>query len=229
MRCSTSRMRAAERSTVSSVEHGHGLLQHDRARVEALVDEVDGGAAHLDAVLQGLALGVEARERRQQRRMHVQDPPGEGAQERAARAGACSRPGRRGRRRARAAARRARGRAPRASGRDDRGTRRGCPRARARSSPGASSTFEITTAISPPSAPARRASIRACRLEPRPLMRTPISSGVTAGRARSLEGDAAARHHGADHEARLAAPLERVLDVVEVLGRHDRPPCRSPC
>jgi hypothetical protein len=42
---------------------------------------VDGRPGDLDAVLDGLALGVEARERRQQRRMDVQDPTGEAPDE----------------------------------------------------------------------------------------------------------------------------------------------------
>ena len=44
-------------------EHRHRLLGHDRPGVEALVDEVHGGAAHLHAVLERLALRVQARER----------------------------------------------------------------------------------------------------------------------------------------------------------------------
>ena len=41
------------------VEDGHGGLQDDRPGVHALVDEVDGCAGDLDAVLEGLALGVQ--------------------------------------------------------------------------------------------------------------------------------------------------------------------------
>src|SRR3989304_2642142 len=101
------------------------------------------------------------------------------------------------------------------------------PARRARSKPGAVSTLENTTPIAPPSSPRFKASIRACRFEPRPLMRTPIvfmtkAPGRKSGPPASLlPGDSRASHHVADHEARLGAPLERVLDVVEVRGRDD--------
>ena len=49
---------------MSSARTGHGCLQHDRARVELGVDEVDGGAGDLDAVVERLALRVEAGKRR---------------------------------------------------------------------------------------------------------------------------------------------------------------------
>ena len=118
---------------------------------------------------------------------------------------------------------RSRRRRPRASGRGGRGRRRGsrpCGRARGRRRP---PTFETTTAISPPSSPRRAASMSACRFEPRPLTRTPtFFTGVRAPPAASLvPGDARALADGADHEARLPAPLERVLDVVEVARRDD--------
>lgn len=54
------------------VEHGDGALCDDGAAVERLVNEVDGAAAYLDAVFDGLALRVEAREGWQQARMDVQ-------------------------------------------------------------------------------------------------------------------------------------------------------------
>ncbi len=49
-----------------------GLLGDDRAAVERRVDEVDGHAGHGDARREGVADGVQARERRQQRGMDVQ-------------------------------------------------------------------------------------------------------------------------------------------------------------
>ena len=55
--------------------HRHRRLQHDGTGVDALVDEVHGGARHLHAVLERLALGVQARERRQQRGMDVEARP----------------------------------------------------------------------------------------------------------------------------------------------------------
>ena len=63
------------------VQHGHRLLQHDGARVEALVHQVHGGAAHLHPVPPGLTLGVQAGKGGQQRRVHVQDAAREGADE----------------------------------------------------------------------------------------------------------------------------------------------------
>src|SRR5262249_43139597 len=93
------------------------------------------------------------------------------------------------------------------------------PAACARSRAGADSTFETTTPTCPPSDPPFAASTRAWRLVPRPLTSTPIFF-MDAARA-SLEHDAASAHQGADHEARLAAPLQRVLDLVQVLGTHD--------
>ena len=69
-------------------EHGHGLLQNDRPRVEALVDQVNGGPAHLHAVVEGLSLGLEPGKGRQQRGVHVHHPARERADERRGRAAA---------------------------------------------------------------------------------------------------------------------------------------------
>ena len=57
-------------------------LEDDRAGVDALVDEVDGHAEHLDAVGERLLDRADARERRQQRRVHVDDALGEAGEER---------------------------------------------------------------------------------------------------------------------------------------------------
>ena len=98
----------------------------------------------------------------------ARDEPG-GEQTHEARRGTRGRPG------GRAGGSRARRRSPRRA--FPRWSRKsaGTPAARARSRAGALSTFEITTAISPPSSPAAAASIRAWRLEPRPLTSTPIA------------------------------------------------------
>src|SRR3954447_22479014 len=61
-----------------------GLLQDDRARVDALVDEVHGHPHHLYPVVNGLLDRPQPRERPQERRMNVQDPPGEAPDEGAA-------------------------------------------------------------------------------------------------------------------------------------------------
>src|SRR5258708_1764224 len=112
-----------------------------------------------------------------------------------------------------------------------------------------SSVASTKCTMAPPSVPARWASIRAWRLDPRPLTRTPtVFIGVLAPRPSSFEGgvetlrcgkretsgvcaprrtmpsferDARPLHHGADHEARLTPPLERMLDVVKVPGADD--------
>ena len=66
---------------VVSGKDGDGFLEEDDAVVELLVDEVDGASNDVDAVVEGLLLGVEAREGRQQRRMDVQNAVGEGLNE----------------------------------------------------------------------------------------------------------------------------------------------------
>src|SRR5207248_10850924 len=56
-------------------EDGHGGLQYDRPRVDALVGEVHGGARHLRAVLERLALRVQPGEGREQRGMDGERAP----------------------------------------------------------------------------------------------------------------------------------------------------------
>jgi len=58
--------------------HRHRRLQHDRPAVHTLVREVHGGAGDLHAVLEGLALGVQAGKRGQERGMDVEASAGEG-------------------------------------------------------------------------------------------------------------------------------------------------------
>jgi len=67
--------------SVGSVRQLDRGLQHDRPRVHSLVDEVDGDAEDLHAVRERLADRVESRERRQQRRVDVEDAVGEAGQE----------------------------------------------------------------------------------------------------------------------------------------------------
>ena len=45
-----------------AIEYRHRRLQHDRARVQFLIHEVDRAAGDLDAVLERLMLRVETRE-----------------------------------------------------------------------------------------------------------------------------------------------------------------------
>ena len=63
-------------------QDGDGLLRDDRPAVERRVDEVDRAAGHGHAVRQRVGDRVRARERRQQRRMRVEDPPGERGEDR---------------------------------------------------------------------------------------------------------------------------------------------------
>src|SRR2546427_12995551 len=64
-----------------AVEDRHRLLQDDRTGVRALVHEMNRAAADPDARLDGLALGLPAGERRQERRVDVHDAPGEALHE----------------------------------------------------------------------------------------------------------------------------------------------------
>src|SRR5919201_6418435 len=67
-----------ERLGVVVLAHLDRALQNDRPGVEPLVDQVDGAAADLDAVGERVGRRLQpAAERRQERRMHVQDPAGE--------------------------------------------------------------------------------------------------------------------------------------------------------
>src|SRR6267154_1753299 len=55
------------------VEYGNSGLHDDRAGVEILVNEVDRAAGEFYAIFEGLALRFQARERRKQRRVNIQD------------------------------------------------------------------------------------------------------------------------------------------------------------
>ena len=55
------------------IENRNGGLQHNRTIVEAGRHEMYRGAGHPDAVIECLTLRLEAGERRQQRRMNVED------------------------------------------------------------------------------------------------------------------------------------------------------------
>ena len=77
-------MRAAQRLGRVVVAHRHRGLQHDRTGVELAGHEMDGRAGDLHAVLERLALRVDAGERRQQRRVDVEDRVREGVEQRRA-------------------------------------------------------------------------------------------------------------------------------------------------
>jgi hypothetical protein len=70
----------AQARLIVAGQHRDGLLRDDRPAVERLVDEVDGDAGDRDAVPERIADGVRPGERRQQRRMRVQDPPAIGVE-----------------------------------------------------------------------------------------------------------------------------------------------------
>lgn len=57
--------------------HRDGMLNDDRAPIEFRRHQMHGDAAHFHSVLNRLLLGIEPRERRQQRRMDVQNLVGE--------------------------------------------------------------------------------------------------------------------------------------------------------
>jgi len=60
---------------------GNDGLEDDGASVEIFVDEMDGAAGEFDAIFESLALGLEAGEGREQRRVNVEDAVGEGGDE----------------------------------------------------------------------------------------------------------------------------------------------------
>src|SRR5258708_15902255 len=66
---------------VVCVEDRDRRLQNNGAGVEILVDEVDGAAGELHAVVEGLLLRFEARERGEKRGMDIQDALGKGGDE----------------------------------------------------------------------------------------------------------------------------------------------------
>ena len=225
MRCSASRMRAARVSARVALEHRHGLLGHDRPVVEALVHEVDRGAAHLDAVLERLALGVAGPGRPAAAtgwtfRIRPGKARDEGGRQQAHVAGeadevdaVCA-----------AGSRRPRRRSPRAGGRGGRGRRRGSRRARARSRPGAVSTFETTTAISPAQlARAAAASMRACRLR---AAAADENADLLTALTRRRRPRPAPRSRSRSSSRRAARASARRRG-----GRRarPRPPCRCPC
>ena len=145
-RCSASCTRARSVSTVSSGRHGYGLARDHLARVDALVDVVDGRRCRGSTGREHVLERMRAREVGQRRRVDVDDAAREALEERRAAGGACTRRRRRARPRARRASPpspcRAR-RDPRtsSSGNDSRGDARCLRRARGAR---AASTFDAT-------------------------------------------------------------------------------------
>jgi len=61
-------------------ENGDDTLRDDRTRIDARVNQMDGAATHTDPRLKRLPLRMKARKGRQERRMNVDDPVGEGVE-----------------------------------------------------------------------------------------------------------------------------------------------------
>ena len=80
-RCSTPCTRSSISAMPRRIRKLERLLKHDRPAVHALVDEVHGHTGHLDPVLDRALDRPQARERRQQRRVHVHDPAREAPDE----------------------------------------------------------------------------------------------------------------------------------------------------
>ena len=94
-RCSTAWIRVGRVASSSPGRIVDRLLGDDRAAIERRVDEVDRAAGHPRRRAPGRrATACAARERRQQRRMRVEDPARERRQHGRARRSACSRRGR---------------------------------------------------------------------------------------------------------------------------------------
>ena len=83
-RCSTALIRSCKASSSSPGRIGTASWSDDRTAVERLVDDVNGAAGDLRAVGDRVAHGVRPRERRQQRRVGVQDPARERGEHRRA-------------------------------------------------------------------------------------------------------------------------------------------------
>ena len=66
--------RRLELLPVAAGRHRHRALEHDRPRIDPLIDEMNSDPGDPHAVLERPPDRVEARKRRQQRRMHVDDP-----------------------------------------------------------------------------------------------------------------------------------------------------------
>ena len=214
-RCSTAWMRSIER--LARLDR-HALLREHRPGVEPLVDEVDGDARRLDAGRERVLDRVRAGERRQQRRVDVDDRARGSGRGTASSAGACSRRARRARRRApRASVAITRSRSSRSAwqsrlkrrGRD----RRPRARAAARRRPCGSTR---------PRATGSPASISACRFVPLPQTSTPIIAirPITSSPGRGSRDDRAP----ADAEVEDAAQLV----LVDVPREPRRTPAAAP-
>ena len=210
----------AQRVGRISVEHRHRPLNDDRSAIELRRHQVHGHAADLDAVLERLALRVDARKRRQQRRVDVQDGVRKRLEERRADqphvAGQADEPDiarlQLARQRA-IVARRA------TAIRDGRCRRVSMPACRARSSPAASARFEMTTAIVASRRPSRigvdeRLEIAAAARDQH--AEAPVHDRLTYADRRRLAGNDLA-----DHARVAAAARGELLD--QLLA-----PCRAP-
>src|SRR5262245_47547329 len=93
------------------------------------------------------------------------------------------------------------------------------PASRARSSPAASSRFEITIAILAGRRFSSTASIRAWRLLPRPEIRTPIAGTSSTIDIPGVDDSFASGANFADaHDARLARSVQRSDELTFAIG-----------
>src|SRR6202790_4028455 len=72
---------SGERSFSVVVEHANGGLQYNRAGVEIFVHEMHGAAGEFHSILERLALGLQARKRRQERWVNIQNAIGKRSHE----------------------------------------------------------------------------------------------------------------------------------------------------
>ncbi len=75
--CSCSRMRAAKRVLIVTIEHRHSFLHNDRAVIKFFIHKMHSAAGNFHPIGEGLLLRFKSRERGQQRRMNIQNPPRE--------------------------------------------------------------------------------------------------------------------------------------------------------
>ena len=176
------------RIPVVVVAHVDRLLQHDRPRVDALVDQEHGHPRDLHPVLERVAHAVHARERGQQRRVRVEQAatvdvaPG-------VRAGACSRRSRRRRAVPLQASATASSNSPRSGNDDGSMTSVSTPCCSARSSARIAGRSASTSEMRGPQNGSSRS---ACRFVPFPdtrtAMRSPIARMLPNGRRLSPHG-----------------------------------------
>ena len=155
-------MRADNVATVSLSRTGTQRLHDDRTRIELAGDEVHGRAGDLHAVLERLLLGIDAGERRQQRRMDVEHGVRKGVEQpRADQTHETGEADEADAARSRSSCASRRSKSSRVANARWLMTSVSMPASRARSRPPASARFEMTTAMRASSSPRAIAPISA--------------------------------------------------------------------